>query len=105
MRKFLSFLTILICVIAYSGVLNAAPTKPDIGPVENARTHYNAWRDETIPQAEKNVEKAFNAAMDLVNDYKNATFTSLRIQNYSLHLHLFLAHASSIHLCLQVRFL
>ena len=104
MRKFLSFLTILICVIAYSGVLNAAPTKPDIGPFKNAETHYLAWW-RTIDQAEKNVEKAFNAAMDLVNDYKNATFTSLRIQNYSLHLHLFLAHASSIHLCLQVRFL
>ena len=87
MRKFLCFLTMLICVIAYTGDLNAVnaettPTKPDIGSLENARTHYIFWRNETIPQAEKNVEKAFNAAMQLVNDYRNAD-ASIRSTMYS----------------------
>ncbi len=83
MRKFLCILTVLICIVAYSDILNAqtVPPYPDKTPYDNAKEHYDAWW-RTINQAEKNVDSAFNAAMEIVNDFKNAN-ASVRATLYS----------------------
>ena len=83
MRKFLCILTVLMCIVAYSDILNAqtVPPYPDKTPYDNAKEHYDAWW-RTIRQAEKNVDSAFNAAMGIVNDFKNAN-ASVRATLYS----------------------
>ena len=41
MRKFLCILTVLICVVSYSGVSSAStPPYPDKTPYDNALEHY-----------------------------------------------------------------
>ncbi len=76
MRKLLCILMFLMCILTWSGALEAntppRPPEPNKTPYTNALNHFNHWRNQTLPQVEKNVEKAFKAAMKIVNDFKNA---------------------------------
>ena len=82
MRRFTCILTILICAFAYNGILSASnPTKPDSSIYSNAERQYNDWWRNTINPAKTNVDNAFNAAMTLVNDFKNAN-ASIRATMY-----------------------